>query len=125
MAGDFAKLKESILADGKIDAEEVAKLREELYADGVIDRAEADLLFELNDATQGKDNAPEWEKFFVSALVKHLLGDPNSPGTVDAEEAAWLKARIGADGKVDGAEKKLLEALKEKTTLPSELTELM
>jgi len=120
------ELKKSILEDGVIDAHEVAKLREILYADGVIDRDEAELLFDLNDATAGKSNALEWEEFFVASLVKHLLEDPDSPGEIDAAETAWLKKRISADGQVDTLEKALLAALKAKAkNFPAELASML
>ena len=43
---NLEELKKELLADGKIDAEEVARLREVLYADGKIDQEEADFVFE-------------------------------------------------------------------------------
>ena len=61
-------LKTEILKDGVVDAGEGTQLRTEVLADGVVDRAEADVLFEINDAVSGKANAPEWSKFFVSAI---------------------------------------------------------
>ena len=126
MKTELEKLKKSILEDGVIDASEVTKLREILYADDMIDRDEAELLFELNDATTGKDNASEWEKFFVASLVKYLLEDPDSPGEIDPAETAWLKKRISADGQIDKLEKALLVALKAKTkTFPAELASML
>ena len=106
------ELKADLLADGIIDADEVARLKEVLYEDGVIDKEEADFLFEINDAVTGKDNDPAWEAFFIQAIADFLLKDEVSPGEIDADEAAWLVEKIGADGKVDGVEKALLENLK-------------
>jgi hypothetical protein len=107
-------LKTSILEDGVIDAAEVELLRKELYADNVIDREEADFLFDLNDATSGKANHESWQALFVEAITSHLLDDVESPGEVDAAEAAWLTARIAGDGVTDANETALLTNLKAK-----------
>ena len=119
-------LKAELLADGIIDAEEVAQLKKVLYNDGIIDKEEADFLFELNDAVTGKANDASWESFFIQAIADFLLKDEVSPGEIDKEEAEWLLKRIGADGKVDGTEKALLEKLKaEAKSFPSNLAALL
>lgn len=118
-------LKAELLADGIIDAEEVAQLKKVLYNYGIIDKEEADFLFELNDAVTGKANDASWESFFIQAIADFLLKDEVSPGEIDKEEAEWLLKRIGADGKVDGTEKALLEKLKaEAESLPETLANL-
>ena len=120
------ELKADLLADGTIDADEVAKLKEVLYEDGVIDKEEANFLFEINDAVTGKDNDPAWETFFIQAIADFLLKDEVSPGEIDADEAAWLVEKIGADGQVDGTEKALLEKLqKEAKSFPETLAALL
>ena len=120
------ELKADLLADGIIDADEVAKLKEVLYEDGVIDKEEANFLFEINDAVTGKDNDPAWETFFIQAIADFLLKDEVSPGGIDADEAAWLVEKIGADGQVDGTEKALLEKLqKEAKSFPETLAALL
>ncbi len=111
---NLTELKTSILADGVIDASEVGLMRKELYADGKIDRAEADFLFELNDATSGKANDSTWQAFFVEAVTDHLLEDEVSPGEVDAAEADWLIGHIEKDGVYDENEKALIQNLKAK-----------
>ena len=111
---NLEELKKELLADGKIDAEEVARLREVLYADGKIDQEEADFVFELNDAVSGKKNDPTWNQFFVQVISDYLLNDEKSPGVIDDEEGKWLVEKIGADGQVDGVEKQLLNHLKQK-----------
>lgn len=123
---NLQELKADLLADGIIDAAEVKKLKEILYADGIIDKEEADFLFELNDAVTGKDNDPSWESFFIQAIADFLLKDEVSPGEIDADEAAWLEEKIGADGQVDGTEKALLEKLKvEAKSFPANLAALL
>ena len=120
------ELKADLLADGIIDADEVAKLKEVLYDDGVLDKEEANFLFEINDAVTGKDNDPAWETFFIQAIADFLLKDEVSPGEIDADEAAWLVEKIGADGQVDGTEKALLEKLqKEAKSFPETLAALL
>lgn len=116
MSQNLETLKSELLADGVIDAQEVAKLKELLYADGIIDRAEADFLFDLNDAVTGNDNAPEWADFFVQAIADHVLSDESSPNVIDEDEAAYLIHKIQGDGQVDAIERKLLKAIKERAT---------
>jgi len=111
----LSELKNSILADGVIDAEEVKQLREVLYADGKIDKEEAEFLFELNDAVSGKENHPSWDMLFIEAITSFLLEDETSPGEIDDDEAKWLLDKIQGDGQIDGVERALLENLKAKS----------
>ena len=123
---DLKQLKTELIADGKIDKEEVERLRKTLYADGKIDQEEADFLFELNDAVSGKKNDPAWNQFFVQAISDYLLNDEKSPGVIDEEEGKWLVEKIGADGQVDGLEKQLLDNLKKNAKkVPASLTALL
>ena len=125
-ANALEELKAQLLEDGKIDAEEVETLREQLYADGEIDRKEAEFLFEINDAVSDKANSPAWDEFFVNAIADHLLKDETSPGEIDEDESNWLIDKIGADGKVDGAEKKILEKLgKEAKSMPKSMADFI
>ena len=109
------ELKQSILEDGVIDAQEVQQLKEVLYADGVIDKEEAEFLFELNDAVSGQKNDASWETFFVNAISDFLLEDETSPGEIDEEEAKWLLQKIQGDGQLDKTEQALLANLKNKS----------
>lgn len=66
------------LQPGTIGTSEVRLLRRVLYAAGGdapahISRAEAELLFELKDATLAGANAPEWQTLFVQAISLHLM----------------------------------------------------
>ena len=120
------ELKKELLADGKIDAEEVKKMRDVLYADGKIDQEEADFVFELNDAVSGKKNDPTWDQFFVQVISDYLLKDEKSPGVIDEDEGKWLVEKIGADGQVDGVEKQLLNHLKQNAKkMPIAVTALL
>ena len=111
----LSELKQSILEDGVIDAQEVKQLKEVLYADGVIDKEEAEFLFELNDAVSGKDNDASWETFFINTISDFLLEDETSPGEIDEEEAQWLLQKIQGDGQLDKIERALLDNLKNKS----------
>ena len=123
---NLQQLKKDLLADGKIDAEEVKKLRAALYADGKIEQEEADFIFELNDAVSGKKNDPAWNHFFVQVISDYLLKDEKSPGIIDEEEGKWLAEKIGADGQVDGVEKELLVYLKKNAkSIPSSVSSLI
>lgn len=122
---NLTELKNSVLEDGVVDAEEVKKMKEVLLADGVIDRDEADFLFEINDAVSDKDNDATWSEFFVEAIVSHLLEDEDSPGEIDEDELKWLSSKLLADGKIDGVERALLSKLREHTTLPDALISLL
>ena len=108
----LAELFKDLVADGMIDGEEVKKLRERLYTDGVIDRAEAEFLFQINDAVSGKNNDPAWKDLFVEAIASHVLTDPNSPGVIDEEEGNWLAEKLVSDGKIDETEQALLAYIK-------------
>lgn len=120
------ELIDNVKADGIVDPEEVTKLRENILADGVIDREEADMLFDLNDAVNGNENSKEYDNFFVSAVSDHVLGDKESPGAIDEDEAAWLIDKIGNDGKVDGVERTLLTTIKARaTSMPETLQKFM
>ena len=66
------------LEPGIIGAAEVSLLRDVLYACGGdghvgISRTEAEVLFDLNDACRGRDNAPEWKTLFVQGIANYLM----------------------------------------------------
>jgi uncharacterized tellurite resistance protein B-like protein len=103
---NLRQIEQHILANGKVDSHELETLRRELYADGKIDRAEADFLVELHKRVQHL--TPAFEHFFYQAIKDHILAD----GRIDAEEAAWLRRMLFADGKIDDRERKLLHELK-------------
>jgi uncharacterized membrane protein YebE (DUF533 family) len=102
---DLNELKTRLLADGKIDDEEVGLIRRHLYADGKIDREEVEFLIALRE--QAAQTCPAFEELFFEALKQNVLSD----GSIDADEAAWLRAMLFADGKIDESEKKFLTAL--------------
>lgn len=122
---NLSNLKQSILADGIIDEQEVKQLREVLYEDGVIDKDEAEFLFELNDAVSGMDNHESWSLLFIEAITSFVLDDDISPGKVDEAEADWLISKINADGKIDDLEMRLLKNIIVKAkSVPKSLLDL-
>jgi hypothetical protein len=100
------QISRDILAKGKIDGPELEILRQQLYAEGKIDRHGADFLVELHKRVQHL--TPAFEKFFYQAIKDHILAQ----GRIDAEEVAWLKRMLFADGKIDDQERKFLHQLK-------------
>jgi hypothetical protein len=114
---DWRKLVQAVLlADGKIDENEVKVLKKELWADGKITEDERDFLVELRNMAQKKAKAkkeevnPAFEKLFIQAIEDHVLED----GKISAEEVKWLRNMMMADKKIDAYEKKLLASLNKK-----------
>jgi len=126
---ELQALKTEVLADGKVDADEVAKLNTIIFADGRVDRAEADVLFEINDKVSGAENDAGWDELFIKGVSEHVLSDEKSPGEIDEGEADYLISKVMSDGTVDELEKKLLTNIKAKATkvhekLQAKFTEL-
>jgi hypothetical protein len=95
-------------APAVITAADVEIIRTLIYAGGggggfTVTRREADLLFDLNDASRPAKNAPGWQDLFVKAIANHLMFPRGAPEAADAEEIlrrdAWLKER-GAVGRL-------------------------
>ena len=106
---DWKKLlKDVLLADGAIDADETNLLQKELLADGIIDDEEVDFIVELRN--QASECSAEFTKFFFSALAANILED----GVIDAAEAAKLRGILYADGVIDADEKAFLADIKSK-----------
>ena len=102
-----------IIAARSISPQDTVALRELVWADGTLDAMEAEAIFALNAACP--KSCPHWVDFFVEAISVHLVEQREPKGYVDAENAAWLIAQIGKDGKVETrAELLLLMAVFEK-----------
>lgn len=87
-----------------VDRIDVEILRMAIYApsiDGglIVSREEAELLFELNDATIESANHPSWRELFVMAVANYLMFPAVAPGGPSPEEAerrdSWLHKRRG------------------------------
>jgi hypothetical protein len=103
---ELRQIEQVILATGKVDSHELEALRKQIYAGGKIDRRGADFLVELHKRVQHLN--PAFEQFFYQAIKDHILAQ----GRIDAEEAAWLRRMLFADGKVEDEERKFLHELK-------------
>ncbi|HLJ95488.1 MAG TPA: hypothetical protein VKU02_20090 [Gemmataceae bacterium] len=100
------QLEQDILATGKVDHPELQRLRQELYTHDKIERPEADFLVELHKRVQHL--TPAFDQFFYQAIKDHILAH----GRIDAEEAAWLRRMLFADGKIKDEERTFLHELK-------------
>ena len=103
---ELRQLEQDILATGKVDSHELEVLRRELFTGGKMARREADFLVGLHKRVQHR--TPAFEHFFYQAVKDHILAH----GRIDAEEAAWLRRMLFADGKIDDEERKFLHELK-------------
>ncbi len=94
-----------------IDEMDVEIIRTVIYSGAsgggfTVTRREAELLFDLNDATVEAENAPGWRDLFVKAIANHLMFPLGAPSAPDAGEASrredWLKERPGTGGLLKG-----------------------
>ncbi len=109
----FEAVKQTVKADGRVDADDVALLRAVFYGPAgdwglTISRAEAEALFEIQAAARGGDNAAEWRDLFVKAVTMHVLFGGGSPDVVDGAEAEWLAERLGAPEAMDAEQQALV-----------------
>ena len=89
------------LEPGRVGEAEVDLLRRILYAAGgdgniAITRPEAEILFDINDATVEAENHPAWSDLFVKAVANHLMfvsgyRAPTRQEALQREE--WLEER--------------------------------
>lgn len=98
--GDGPLFRDGDARPGRITAGEVALLRRVLYAaagddDLAITRAEAEILFDINDACRGADNDPAWIDLFSKALAASVMSvsgyEPPSRHEA-ARRQAWLES---------------------------------
>jgi hypothetical protein len=98
VGGDGPLLRAGRLEQGRVSAGEVALLRRILYAAGgdgnvAITRAEAEALFDINDACRDADNDPAWTDLFakaVAASVMTVSGFVPVSREDEARREAWL-----------------------------------
>jgi hypothetical protein len=103
------------LTPGVIADAEVELLRRVLYAGAgcsgiAISRAEAEILFDLNDATAEAQNAPAWSELFSKAVANHVMalsGFTPPPRDVALAREDWLDQPGGFDGGLGGFFKKM------------------
>lgn len=90
---------DEIVRRGSIKDVDVLKMRAAFYGDGAIGAEEAEKLFAINDACPVQDAS--WADFFVEAITDHIVNGARPEGYLTKENADWLIARIGRDGKID------------------------
>jgi len=90
----------SVAEEGTITPAQILKLRWEVFGDGVIDRAEAEALFDLNDACAIKN--PAWNDFFVDSLTDYFVWRQKPRGYLGDDAARFLMQRVTRDGRIDG-----------------------
>ncbi|WP_269581348.1 hypothetical protein [Roseibium sp. Sym1] len=105
-----AQLQPGVISDG-----EVEMLRRVLYAGAgsngfAVSRVEAEILFDLNDATVQATNAPAWSELFAKGVANYLMAmsgyTPPSRDVALARED-WLDQPGGFDGGLGGFFKKM------------------
>ncbi|WP_428669479.1 hypothetical protein [Roseibium sp.] len=105
-----AELKPGVIADGEVEL-----LRRVLYAGSgsrgiAISKDEAEVLFDLNDATVEAENAPSWSELFAKAVANYLMAmsgfTPPSRDVALARED-WLNQPGGFDGGLGGFFRKM------------------
>lgn len=78
MTGEGPTRRGGDLKPGQIGEAEVTLLRRILYAaagagGAAISQAEAEMLFDLNDAVSAENNHPAWRELFVKAVANYLM----------------------------------------------------
>ncbi|WP_460079195.1 hypothetical protein [Roseibium sp. LAB1] len=100
-----AELKPGVIADGEVEL-----LRRVLYAGAssrgiAISKAEAEVLFDLNDATVESENAPAWSELFAKAVANYMMamsGYTPPSRKVALERENWLEQPGGFEGGLAG-----------------------
>jgi len=89
---------------GVVTEVDVEILRRALYGPGgfggfVVTQHEAELIFEIEDATDGAANGDEWQDLFVKAIANFLMFPRGEPRVLSVEEyrrrQKWLDGRRG------------------------------
>lgn len=94
------------LVPGQIGETELALIRSVLFAAAgagnvAVTRDEAEWLFEIDEATEGRAHVSGWRDLFVSAVMNHLFAvGPSSLLDRDAmmKRAAWLNKPVAKGG---------------------------
>ena len=121
MTAPFLSLAAELKAKTALAPEDILSLRRTCWPDGRIDPAEAEAIFDLNEALKSADR--EWVDFFVEAMSDHVVRQAAPAGYVDDGKARWLIARIDRDGRVDsrGELELLIKVLEDATNVPDGL----
>lgn len=90
-----------------VDPVDVEMIKRAIYAPATlgsitVTRLEAEVIFDINDATAHADNHPSWNGLFVCAIANHLMFPRGAPAPEPAAEVLrrerWLKERDGVGG---------------------------
>ena len=105
-------LRDSIVADGKVDDNEVRQLVEAIFGSNgengqSVSLVEAALVQQIKDAV-GNNAPPAFYALYGSAMVAAVTKD----GSVDADEVTWLAENVKGDGEVDDVETVMLHAVR-------------
>ncbi|GGB50139.1 hypothetical protein GCM10011316_22800 [Roseibium aquae] len=98
-------LEPGVILDGEVEL-----LRRLLYAGAgcgsiAISRPEAEVLFDINEATSQARNAPAWSELFAKAIANHVMalsGFTPPPREVALAREDWLAGEGGFDGGMKG-----------------------
>lgn len=113
------EIEESIIANGRVENQELKLLEKLLYGDGKIDRKEANFLVELHKRVPNR--SPAFEKFFYKVLKDHVLAN----GFIGPSEVTWLRGVLLDDDRIVDEERKFLKELKgEASKYPKEFEQL-
>ena len=102
-----AQIKQSIISKPSgpvVDKNDAMLLRRYLFAAGgdgnvAVTRAEAELLFDINDAVQNAGNNPAWTELFVTGVVNHLMAHLGY--TAPSREEAFRRNAWASDHSVN------------------------
>lgn len=98
---EFPRAVQALVEKGSVSAEDVLTLRQRVFNDGLVQRDEAEWIFAIQEAAQ--DVAPDWEAFFIEAMVDIAVRQAQPYGYVTKESADWLIGELSSDGRVNGA----------------------
>ena len=103
---ELRRIEHDILGKGKVDSDHLDALRAALHAGGAVGRPAAEFLVALRKRVAHPN--PAFERLVFQTLKDCVLAD----GRVEADEAAWLRTVLLADGVVQDEERKFLTELR-------------
>jgi hypothetical protein len=119
LARKMREIEDQIVANGRVEDDELRMLEQLLYSDGKIDRKEANFLVEVHKRVAIR--SPAFEKFFYKSLKDHVLAN----GFIGPGEVKWLRQVLLEDDRIEDEERKFLRELKgEASKFPKEFEEL-
>lgn len=94
------------LVPGRVGRDEAELIRRILFAFGgegnmAVTRAEAEVLFDINDATAGAENDPAWNDLFVKSVANFMMAASSyqvPPRQEALQREAWLDSPSGGVG---------------------------